>query len=57
MFAAVEAVLEGEEGLPDGVGEGDGAVVQEGHAPHAPTEQRPSHVATQGARSDLLNIN
>ena len=54
VLPAAEAVLECEEGLPDRVGEGDGAVVEEGDAPDAPAQQRPRHVAAQGAGTDLL---
>ena len=54
VLAAAEAVFEGEEGLPDRVGEGDGAVVEEGDAADAPAQQRPRHVAAQGAGTDLL---
>ena len=54
VLSAAEAVLECEEGLPDRVGEGDGAVVEEGDAPHAPAQQRTRHVAAQGPRADLL---
>ena len=54
VLPAAEAVLEGEERLPDRVGEGDGAVVEEGDAADAPAQQRPSHVAAQGPRADLV---
>ena len=52
VLAAVPAVVDGEEALPDGVAVRDPAAVDEGHVPHPPAEQRPGHVAPQRARAE-----